>query len=115
MSGDIEKREGTGPEPRVIRAACRDRFYNSLEVLSAIAVNVEAKHADRIRAIDTLGRFGLGAADQATVHIHGDVGAMAVGVVHLPTLDVVREEPTQEGQEVGEEERKLLSVGKVPA
>ena len=98
----IAKQHVGGPEPRVIRAACRERFYNSLEVLSAIAVNTSAKAADRIRAIDTLGRFGLGAADQATVHIHGDVGAMAVGVVHLPTLDRV---PSEEDPDM---------VGKVP-
>ena len=114
MSGDIEKRSMTGPEPRIIRRACQDRFYKSLEVLSEIASNMEAKAADRIRAIDTLGRFGLGAADQAQIHLHGDVGSLNVGVVHLPTLDVVREEPSEEGQGVAEEERKLLSVGKVP-
>ncbi len=69
-----------------------DRLYKGLEILTAIANNTKAKDADRIRALDTLGRFGLGAADQAAVHIHGDVGALAVGVVHLPALDKVQEE-----------------------
>ena len=84
--------DGSNHTPNVIRSACRERLYKGLAVLSAIADNTSAKDADRIRAIDTLGRFGLGAADQAAVHIHGDVGAMAVGVVHLPALDEVPSE-----------------------
>ena len=84
--------EGTaGPAPNVIRAACRARLYADLEVLSGIARDVEAKDADRIRALDTLGRFGLGAADQAAVHIAADEGALLVGIVHLPALEVVEE------------------------
>lgn len=94
--------EGSNHTPNVIRAACRERLYKGLDILSDIANNTRAKDADRIRALDTLGRFGLGAADQAAVHIHGDVGALAVGVVHLPTLDRV---PDEEDPEM---------VGKVP-
>lgn len=94
--------EGSNHTPNVIRAACRERLYKGLDILSTIANNVSAKDADRIRALDTLGRFGLGAADQAAVHIHGDVGALAVGVVHLPALDKVASEPDPE------------LVGKVP-
>lgn len=102
-----------GPEPRIVRAACRERFYNGLQMASNCIDDEEAKYADRIRALDTLGRFGLGAADQAAIHLHGDIGSLNVGVVHLPRLDVVADEPT-EGPEGGEEERKLLSAGKVP-
>ena len=98
----VVKQHVGGPEPRVIRAACRERFYNGLEIASKILFNVEAKDADRIRALDTLGRFGLGAADQAQIHLHGDVGSLTVGVIHLPTLDVVPEEQDPE------------LVGKVP-
>ena len=94
--------EGSNHTPNVIRAACRERLYKGLNILSDIANNIKAKDADRIRALDTLGRFGLGAADQAAVHIHGDVGALAVGVVHLPTLDRV---PDEEDPDL---------VGKVP-
>ncbi len=90
-----------GPAPNVIRAACRSRLYDGLEVLSTIARDPEAKDADKIRALDTLGRFGLGAADQAAVHIHGDVGALALGVVRLPELDVVEDWP---GEEPGADE-----------
>ena len=89
----VTKQHVGGPEPRVIRAACRERFYNGLQMASNCIADDEAKYADRIRALDTLGRFGLGAADQAQIHIHGDVGALAVGVVHLPVLDAVQKEP----------------------
>lgn len=80
-----------GPAPNVIRAACRARLYDGLEVLSAIAADKDEKSADRIRALDALGRFGLGAADQAAVHIHAEEGAMVLGVVHLPALEPVEE------------------------
>ena len=73
--------------PNVIRAACRGRFYAALSDLSAMAADPETKDADRIRAIDTLGRFGLGAADQGAVHIHAGDGATVLGVVHLPALE----------------------------
>ena len=94
-----------GPAPNVIRAACRSRLYAGLEVLSKISVDPEAKDADKIRALDTLGRFGLGAADQAAVHIVADGGTLVVGVVHLPALDPVEEWPVEDvpGQpDVGE-------------
>lgn len=80
-----------GPAPNVIRAACRARLYDGLEVLSTIANDPEEKSADRIRALDALGRFGLGAADQAQVHIHAEEGAMVLGIVHLPKLEPVEE------------------------
>ena len=103
-----------GPAPNVIRAACRSRLYAGLEVLSSIAIDPEAKDADKIRALDTLGRFGLGAADQAAVHIVADGGTLVVGVVHLPALDPVEEWPGEDvpGQpgpvENGPEGRPLL-------
>ena len=104
-----------GPAPNVIRAACRARLYDGLEVLSTIARDGDAKDADKIRALDTLGRFGLGAADQAAVHIHGDVGALAVGVVHLPELEPVEEWPAEdvpgEGAPAPEGGPKLLTSG----
>ncbi len=78
-----------GPAPNVIRAACRARLYDGLTVLTEIANDPEEKSADRIRALDALGRFGLGAADQAAVHIHAEEGAMVLGVVHLPALEAV--------------------------
>jgi hypothetical protein len=99
-----------GTSPNVIRAACRGRFYSSLETLSEIAKDPESKTADRIRAIDTLGRFGLGAADQGAVHIHAGDGATVLGVVHLPAL----EHGTGDGPQEGPPARadvKLLTSG----
>lgn len=93
----MSENEGSGgPAPNVIRAACRARLYDGLEVLSAIARDDDAKDADKIRALDTLGRFGLGAADQAAVHIVADGGTLVVGVVHLPALEPVEEWPAEE-------------------
>ena len=103
---DVEKKVS----PNVIRAACRGRFYSSLETLSSIAADPETKDADRIRAIDTLGRFGLGAADQGAVHIHAGDGATVLGVVHLPALETVSEE-TADGADVGPDGPKLLTSG----
>lgn len=77
--------------PNLIRAACRARFYAGLDTLATIAGDVEEKAADRVRALDTLGRFGLGAADQAQVHIHAGDGATVIGVVRLPALGEVVE------------------------
>lgn len=85
--------------PNLIRAACRARFYAGLDTLATIAGDVEEKAADRVRALDTLGRFGLGAADQAQVHIHAGDGATIIGVVRLPALgEVVEGDTDQEGQ-----------------
>ena len=75
--------------PNVIRAACRSRFYRGLDRLSAIAESEFSKPGDVIKAMDSLGRFGLGAADQAQVHIHAGDGAQVIGVVHLPALEPV--------------------------
>jgi hypothetical protein len=72
--------------PNVIRAACRARFYKGLDILADIANDSDQKAADRVRALDTLGRFGLGAADQGQVHIHAGDGATVIGVVRLPVL-----------------------------
>ena len=91
---DVEKTVS----PNVIRAACRGRFYAALETLSELANDPDAKDADKIRAIDTLGRFGLGAADQGAVHIHAGDGATVLGVVHLPALEETADgAPDREG------------------
>ncbi len=71
--------------PSVIRAACRATFYDQIPTLSDIANDESAKDGDRIKAIEALGRFGLGAADQAQVHVHAEAGSV-VGVVMLPQL-----------------------------
>lgn len=99
-----------GASPNVIRAACRGRFYKSLEHLSTIAEDSDSKPADRIRAIDTLGRFGLGAADQGAVHIHAGDGATVLGVVHLPALEAPADVSTEEGPPA-RADVKLLTSG----
>ena len=87
MARDRTETPGPGEcTPNLIRAACRARFYAGLDTLATIAGDVEEKAADRVRALDTLGRFGLGAADQAQVHIHAGDGATVIGVVRLPAL-----------------------------
>ena len=110
-----ETKGSGGPAPNVIRAACRARLYDGLEVLSTIAADPDAKDADKIRALDTLGRFGLGAADQAAIHIAADGGTLVLGVVHLPALEPVEEWPSEEGVQLDENERraavKLLTSG----
>lgn len=91
-----------GATPNIIRAACRARFYKGLDILANIAEDTDAKAADRVRALDTLGRFGLGAADQASVHIHAGDGATVIGVVRLPalgeTIEVERAEIASNGE-----------------
>ncbi len=92
--GRTGRTETAGPgecTPNLIRAACRARFYAGLDTLATIAGDAEEKAADRVRALDTLGRFGLGAADQAQVHIHAGDGATIIGVVRLPALGEVVE------------------------
>ena len=79
--------------PGIIRAACRARFYDALDRLSEIAFDDKARNADVIKAIHELGAFGLGSADQAAVHIHAGEGSQVIGVVHLPALDPIPEDP----------------------
>ena len=93
--------------PSVIRAACRAEFYAQLATLRDIADDDENKPADRIKAIEALGRFGLGAADQASIHIHAEAGSM-VGVIAMPPLgETEAMEPIQEAVEAPKE----LSAG----
>jgi hypothetical protein len=103
---DLEKKVS----PNVIRAACRGRFYSALETLSELAADPDTKDADKIRAIDTLGRFGLGAADQGAVHIHAGDGSTVLGVVHLPALEVADDTPADVAPS-GPDGPKLLTSG----
>lgn len=106
------------PIPSLIRAACRVMFLKSLPVLDEIIHDPEARAADKIRAIDLLGRFGLGYADQHSVHIHGGEGPQVIGVVRLPELGPAWDEPDEsidghaQGAELGPQDRfGLLSEG----
>lgn len=91
---------GESHAPGIIRAACRARFYDALDVLSEIAEDPDSRNADKIKAIHELGAFGLGSADQAAVHIHAGEGSQVIGVVHLPALDPVPSESAS-ADEVG--------------
>ena len=56
--------------PNFIRAALRVRLYDALETLSEIINDPDARAADKIKAINVLGQYGLDSADQAAVHLH---------------------------------------------
>lgn len=85
---------GKGSAPSAIRAACRARFVEALPELSAVIHDPMARDSDRIKAIELLGKFGLGAADQAAVHIHSE-SAVMLGVVQLPALAEARPEEAE--------------------
>ena len=98
-----------------IRAALRVRLYDALETLSEIINDPDARAADKIKAINVLGQYGLDSADQAAVHLHAGDGAQVIGVVRLPELDLAwgpNGEPI-DGQgkrvEVGQDGMGLLS------
>lgn len=54
-------RGGPGRPPSAIRAACREDFDNLRPLLGKIAKRKSSKNADRIRAIDVLGKYGMDA------------------------------------------------------
>lgn len=71
--------------PSVIRAACRAEFYRALPVVVGILQDPDASDADKLKAFNELGRFGLGAADSASVTLNVGDGAR-VAVVAMPAL-----------------------------
>lgn len=50
---------GPGRPPSAIRHIAREAFADRIPILTRIADKDEAKDADRIRAVETLGKFGL--------------------------------------------------------
>ena len=107
----MKEEPNVGRSPNLIRGACRSHFYDGLQTLADIANDKSEKSADRIRALDTLGRFGLGAADQAAVHIHAGDGGILLGVVRLPALDPIPTEVVEEEPNEGQTGPKLLGGG----
>ena len=81
------------PAPGLIRALCRVMFLKGLPVLDEIFDNPETSTADKVNIFNLWGRYGLGYADQASVHIHGDEGSRVSGVVRLPELDLPKLAP----------------------
>ena len=87
-----DPRRGRGPKPgapnagrppAVIRERCRGSFEDRIVVLEEIADDPKANAGDRIRALDLLGKYGLGTQQQ----ISGpDGGVIPLGVVELPMI-----------------------------
>jgi hypothetical protein len=50
---------GPGRPPSQVKAAARESFAVRIPVLEKIADSAKAKHTDRIRAVEVLGRMGL--------------------------------------------------------
>jgi hypothetical protein len=51
---------GNGATPAALRQSLREAARPRVEVLTAIADNVAAENADRIRAVDTMLKYGVG-------------------------------------------------------
>lgn len=74
-----------GGTPSAIRAACRAEVLRNLPAIVGILRDPFARDGDRIKAWAELAKIGIGAADQAAVHIHAEAGAM-LGIVQLPAM-----------------------------
>lgn len=57
---------GTGRPASAIRTRLRGSFDERIAILEAIADDPDASKSDRIKAIDMLGKYGLGAAQELT-------------------------------------------------
>lgn len=86
--GDPRIRRGKGPKkgaanagrpPDEIRKACRLAFEERLHVLSEIADNKSEESGIRIKALETLGKYGLGTTFTPTDTQGND---LAVSVTH---------------------------------
>lgn len=60
--GNFGNRGGTGRPPSLVRQVCRGAFANRIATLRQIADGEvpEASVVDRLKAIDLLGKYGLG-------------------------------------------------------
>lgn len=74
---------GTGRPPDAIRARLRGSFEDRIALLEQFADGLmEAPHADRLRAIDMLAKYGFGVKDEVTL-VHPDVKARLDAQVQL--------------------------------
>ncbi len=87
-----DPRRGRGPKPgapnagrppSVIRERCRGSFEDRIAVLEEIVDDAKVSAGDRIRALDLLGKYGLGTQQQ---HSGPDGGVIPLGVVELPMI-----------------------------
>lgn len=75
---------GTGRPPSAIRASLREDFDTRRKILNEIADDTDAPRAERIKAVETIGKFGLGTTKEVTVeHVRERLKA---------TLAILREE-----------------------
>lgn len=90
-----------GPTTREIRAEASKRFMPLLKELSRVAMSKKESTADRLQAINTLGRFGPGTQreivtaldkEKAKALITDLAGAVEKHVLDEPALDAVLEE-----------------------
>ena len=81
MPGKVDK----GSTPSALRLTCRTMLARHLPTLGEILTSASARDQDKIKSLELLGKFGLGAADSAHVHVHAE-GNVLVGVVALPAL-----------------------------
>lgn len=82
---------GTGRPPSAIRASLREDFDRRRVILNEIADDKEAPRSERIKAVETIGKFGLGNAKELTVeHVRERLAI---------TLGILREELTEDAYE----------------
>ena len=74
-----------GSTPSALRLACRVMLGAHLPTLGAILSSPASRDQDKIKSLELLGKFGLGAADAAQVHVHAE-GNILLGVIALPAL-----------------------------
>ena len=65
--GQLGNRGGPGKPPSVLRERLRGSLDERVVVLEEIADDETAAHRDRIRAVDTLAKYGLGAIREITI------------------------------------------------
>ncbi len=66
-SGLPENSGGSGRPPSALRARLRGSLDARVRVLEEIADDPDADHGDRIRAVDVLAKYGLGAASDVSI------------------------------------------------
>lgn len=76
---------GPGRPSSLVRARCRGSFYERIPVLEEIADDPGISPADRIRAIEVLARYGLGAN---VTHALGEPPSESTGIIVLPPLEL---------------------------
>jgi hypothetical protein len=77
-------RGGGGRPPSAVRRLCRETFEEFIPKLREIITGEESSAADVTRAIDLLGKYGLG----TQIGIVDDEGTTATGIIALPGLEM---------------------------